>query len=87
MKTIHTTIVILIAVQSTAYAQNGPQRSDIDKYWSARGQQFTARLVGPTTADGIVDNANKCAPDRAEAVWSATSALVGYSCVSSGSGS
>jgi hypothetical protein len=86
MKTIHTTVVILIVVQSTAYAQNGPQRSDIDKYWSERGQHFTARLVGATTANGIVDDANKCAPDRAEAVWSATSALIGYSCAPSGSG-
>jgi hypothetical protein len=86
MKIIRTTIVILVSLHSMAHAQSGSRQSDDGKDWSWRGQHFTARLMGPRTSNGIVDNPNKCAPDRSEAVWSATSAVVGYACVSSGSG-
>jgi hypothetical protein len=53
--------------------------------FAASSAAWAQGAVGPngatSVAEHIVRNANNCAPDRAEPVWGANSALAGYTCV------
>jgi hypothetical protein len=50
-------------------------------YSRSRNDWGAARMEYARPSVGITQNANDCPPDRAEAVWGAGSALVGYTCV------
>lgn len=80
MKKLQLTIVALLAAHSVASAQTLSRYGALDK--TSDYGRFVARYEAPTVAKGIGGNANECAPGRAEPIWSATSALVGYACSS-----
>lgn len=78
MKKLSLTIFALLAAHSVASAQTPSHYGDLDKI-SDNGR-FIARFAEPTVSKGFSGNANECAPGKAEPIWSATSALVGYAC-------
>jgi len=77
-------IVPFLIFHSAADAQSGPCPTDGTMDQLGRGQYSDARLLASRNIDRTVKNANDFAPDRASAVWSATSSLVGYTCLDTG---
>jgi hypothetical protein len=77
MKQIQTTIIAILSLTSAAIAQDksGPRTAIYRGQFSAIAEDRSAAL------DKTTHNANDCASDRAEPVWSDSSALLGYACV------
>lgn len=86
MKSVQLAIVPILILCSAAHAQSGSSPTD-DATDQSNPGRYTAQL-SPTPRDlnRTVRNANDCAPDRPSAIWSATSALVGYACLNAGAG-
>jgi hypothetical protein len=75
----HLTILPILLISTSVYAQDGGPASNRS---SSNGRDYSAISPTGTGARVIpVHNANDCAPNRAEPVWRANSALLGYSCV------
>ena len=72
MKKIQTIFVALCCLSSAACAQSEPRLVGENPPGNGRYSAIS---------NGIVQNANVCPPDRAEAVWGAGSALLGYRCI------
>ena len=78
MKTLQLVAIALLSLSSATWAQSGASRADEAAPASNR------YLAAPTpvgAGDRIVHNANDCPPDRADPVWGANAALLGYTCV------
>jgi hypothetical protein len=74
------TFVAILALNSTAYAQNRP-RSDIPHATSSGHNHHNDVSQGRRETSGrIAIDANSCAPDRADPVWDRNAVLPGYSC-------
>jgi hypothetical protein len=86
MKRVQLAMVPILILCSAAHAQSGSSPTDSATDQSNRGRYTAQRLSTPRDLDRTVRNANDCAPDRASAVWSSTSALVGYACLNAGAG-
>ena len=87
MKRLQLTIATLLTVSSATYAQSETSRLALDLIGSGLDRRLSARLAEPGALDRIVRNANECAPDRAEPVWGAEAALLGYACTHNENGS
>jgi hypothetical protein len=79
MKIFRTALVALVCLSTAAFAQGrhhlpNTQSQSADPYVALAPQNFQS-------SERITHNANDCPPDRAEAVWGAGSALLGYTCV------
>jgi hypothetical protein len=79
MKSFRTVLAALLCLSSAAFAQGRPhlpntQSQSADPYIALAPQGFQS-------SERITHIANDCPPDRAEAVWGAGSALLGYRCV------
>jgi hypothetical protein len=81
MKKIKLAALMVLCFSSAAFAQSAPHHRHHRRAPAPVGDQYSAIAPSPPMASGVTRNANDCAPDRAEAVWGAGSALVGYSCV------
>jgi len=83
MKKLQLAAIVLLCLSSTAFAQSAPYHRHHRRAPPPApvSDQYSAMMPSAPSASGITHNANDCAPDRAEAVWGAGSALVGYSCV------
>jgi hypothetical protein len=83
MKSRHFIIFALLCASTAASAQAGQNYDGSPRYDARRSaaarQYFQA--PAPEGYGHVIHNANDCAPDRAEPVWGAGSALLGYSCV------
>lgn len=77
MKGLQLAVVAALAFHSTAFAQAGADPTAAGGAFSHRAMYS---LMRPQTTDRIVRNSNECAPEAAAPVWSANSALLGYSC-------
>jgi hypothetical protein len=77
MKALQLTTLTLICLSSAACAEEGTRFAG----GPSGGGQYSAMMSAPRGYDRVIQNANNCAPDRAEAVWGAGSALAGYRCV------
>ena len=80
MKSLNLSLIAFFLVQSTAYAQSGQGASALYITWPDRDQKSAVRSNGPQSVTGLIRNPNACGVDRAEPVWSSTSALLGYTC-------
>lgn len=72
----------LLCAPAASYAQSGMN----DQGKPFFGDRFAAQsslsvYTGLQGYGRVIHNANDCAPDRPVAVWGASSALVGYACV------
>jgi hypothetical protein len=76
MKHLQFAILAIVCLSTSALAQGrSPQ-------WRAQANGFDA-----TTQQGLVSDANQCAPGYAQPVWGANSSLAGYSCSNYANGS
>jgi hypothetical protein len=80
MKILPLTILAAWAVLSATCANSAPVAAP-DKPAFDHGQFSVIGSRGRATFDGLVRAPAECMPDRAEPVWGATSALLGYTCV------
>ncbi len=73
--------IALLCAPTASHAQSRP--NDRDRLFDDRNSAQTSQSVytGLQGYGRVIHNANDCAPDRAEPVWGAGSALVGYACV------
>jgi hypothetical protein len=78
MKKMQMVFVALLCLSSAACAQSGPRFAGGN---SLSGGAYSAMAPSNATPSGVVQNANLCPPDVAEAVWGAGSAPLGYRCV------
>jgi hypothetical protein len=81
-KSLFVCLALLCAPAAAANAQgdrNDYGRSSFDNRYSAQNSQ--SAYTGLQGYDRVIHNANDCAPDRAEPVWGAGSAPIGYACV------
>ena len=74
------TVMVFLAAQSTAYAQSGQGATALYETVSDRAPKAVAPFVASQTRNGVVHNANDCAPDQANPLWSSTAVLLGYMC-------
>jgi len=81
MKNFQVAAILALCLSSQAFAQSAPLHRHHRHAPALVGEQYSAIMPSAPAAPGIIHNANDCAPDRAEAVWGAGSALLGYSCV------
>jgi hypothetical protein len=81
MKNLQVAVIMALCLSSHAFAQSAPLHRHHRHAPAPIGEQYSAIMPSAPAASGIIHNANDCAPDRAEAVWGAGSALLGYSCV------
>jgi hypothetical protein len=76
-------ILALLCASTTAYAQGGSNSNNGPSPYDGRRAVAARSYPAPVTPEGygrVIHKANDCAPDRAEPVWGAGSALLGYSC-------
>jgi hypothetical protein len=81
MKKLQFAVIMALYLSSQAFAQSAPLHRHHRHAPAPISGQYSAIVPSAPAAPGIIRNANDCAPDRAEAVWGAGSALLGYSCV------
>jgi hypothetical protein len=75
------TIIVVLAIHSTAYAQIGTDRTAAaDRAFTSRDMYSLTHDMRSQTSDRIVRNANECAPNAANPVWGGNASLLGYSC-------
>jgi hypothetical protein len=86
MKILQSTIVAFVGLTYAGFAQaaTGPVASEV--FPSMHDQRPIAKSLDAGTSGRTVRNPNECAPDQAEPVWSATSALLGYACRNNANG-
>jgi hypothetical protein len=84
MNRLQLAIITFLILHPAAHAQSGPHPTDAATGQLDRGRYSAYLLSSPRSIERTVKNANDCAPDRASAVWSPTSALAGYACLNSG---
>jgi hypothetical protein len=85
MKQLRLTIVALFWLSTAAYGGSGNCLAAATS--PAVGQHPAIDSTDPRPSGHIVQNANECAPDQAEAVWGDRSNLLGYSCYNNRNGS
>lgn len=71
------TAIVLLAVQPTAYAESA---TALYETWSGRDHKSVVHSAASQTPNGVLHNANDCAPDDANPVWSSSAVLLGYTC-------
>ena len=84
MRQIYLTFIALLCVSSATYAQSDARTAGAAS--AGDGQSPGATPVGLQPFGRVVRNANDCAPDHPDAVWSAGGAFVGYACTDSANG-
>ncbi len=84
MKQLRLTIVALLWLSSAAYGGSGNCLAAATS--PGGGQRPAIDSTDPRPSGHIVQNANECAPDQAEAVWGAHTNLLGYSCYNNPNG-
>lgn len=82
MKPIYLTLIALLSVSPAAYAQGDRTAGGA----SAGDSLFAVPAPGLPPFGRVVRNANDCAPDHPDAVWTAGGALIGYACTDSANG-
>ena len=80
MKSLQLTMIALLAVQSTAYAQSWRGARAYYETQPERDQKSAVQSNAPPSMAGMVRNPNACAADHAEPVWGSTPAPLGYTC-------
>ncbi len=81
MKQLRLTVLTLIYLSSAVCAEGETRLAGASQ---AGGQYSAIMSTARGASDRVIQNANNCAPDVAEAVWGADSTLVGYRCVTPG---
>jgi len=79
-------IIAFLAVPPTAGAENAPAPNGFAETLRGPDGGFLAQVARSRAAKAIVGNPNDCAPDRPEALWNPSRAIVGYLCSHSENG-
>ena len=79
MREFHLAMMTLLFLSSAAFAQSEHRLADAASPDGGRHPAIAS--MGPAASWPLARNANDCPPDRAEPVWGANSALLGYACI------
>ncbi len=79
MKSVRLSLLLLVALCSSACAMGGGPRTASAPLTQEQIAALATRL-GPTNTSHLVQNSAECAPDAAAIVWGPNQEALGYSC-------